>query len=316
MKVLVAEDETISRRLLEKCLRAWGYETLAATNGTEAWELLRSTDSPRLAILDWVMPEMEGVDICRRVRSQSEKPYTYLILLTSRSEKQNLLEGMKAGADDYLGKPFDADELLARLQVGERILKMQDELIAARDLQHHQATHDTLTGVATRRAAMDFLTRELARAARENKPVGVVIADLDHFKQINDTYGHMAGDMVLQEAAKRMSESTRAYDCVGRFGGEEFLIIFPTSNEELALRQAERIRKAIEATPVETREGRIRITASLGVATSGGTGSGEMAELLRAADRALYCAKSKGRNRVERASEAAEQQPEASPRTL
>lgn len=316
VKILVAEDETISRRLLEKCLRAWGYEVLAVTNGTEAWESLRSIDSPRLAILDWVMPEMEGVDVCRRVRSQSDKPYTYLILLTARSEKQNLLEGMKAGADDYLGKPFDADELLARLQVGERILKMQDELIAARDLQHYQATHDTLTGVATRRAAMDFLTRELARAARENKPVGVVVADLDHFKHINDTYGHMAGDIVLQEAAKRMAESTRVYDCVGRFGGEEFLIIFPASNEELAMRQAERIRKAIEATPVETREGGIRVTASFGVAASNGAGRDEMAELLRAADQALYRAKRKGRNRVEKASETAAQQTEASPRVV
>jgi two-component system, cell cycle response regulator len=313
VKIVVAEDETITRRLLEKNLSVWGYEVVAVTNGAEAWELLRTTDSPRLAILDWVMPEMEGVDVCRRVRGISGRAYIYLILLTGRNEKQNLLEGLKAGADDYLAKPFDAEELRARLQVGERILKMQDELIAARDAQHYQATHDVLTGLATRRAAIDFLTRELARGEREKKPVGVVAADLDHFKKINDTYGHMAGDLVLQEAARRMLECTRSYDCVGRFGGEEFLIIFPSSSEELALRQAERIRKSIEAARVETPEGQISVTASFGVATSNGTGPGEMAELLRAADRALYRAKDKGRNRVERACEVAEQRPKESP---
>ncbi|MFZ0213701.1 MAG: diguanylate cyclase [Candidatus Acidiferrales bacterium] len=304
MKVIVAEDEPISRRLLEESLRKWGYQVISVTNGADAWALFGKNESPRLAILDWLMPEMEGVEVCRRVRERSGRPYTYLILLTARNEKQNLLEGLKAGADDYLSKPFDSEELRARLRVGERILQVQDELIATRDALHFQATHDTLTGLATRGATVDFLARELARGSREEKPVGVVAADLDHFKQINDTYGHIAGDLVLQEAGRRMSKCTRSYDCVGRFGGEEFLIIFPSSSEDLAFRQAERIRKSVETAPVQTPDGEIPMTASFGVAASTGRGANEMAQLLRAADGALYRAKSKGRNRVERASDA------------
>lgn len=311
MKILIAEDDAVSRRLLESFLRKWGYAVVAVVKGDDAWALLEAEEPPRLAILDWMMPGVEGVEICRRVRQRSERPYTYMILLTARGHKQSLLAGLKAGADDYLSKPFDAEELRARLQVGERILKVQDELIAARDALHFQATHDLLTGVASRGAAFEFLARELARAHREKKSVGIVLADIDHFKAINDKFGHMAGDLVLQEIARRMTKCTRPYDCVGRYGGEEFLMIFPASTDEGILRLAERMRKAIEATRVRTPEGEIAITASFGVLVAHGSGHNDVNELLRLADAALYRAKHAGRNRVERADSAGEQQMDA-----
>lgn len=311
MKILIAEDDPVSRRLLEAFLRKWGYAVVAVAKGDDAWALLEAEEPPRLAILDWMMPGIEGVEICRRVRERIGRPYTYMILLTARGHKQSLLTGLKAGADDYLSKPFDAEELRARLQVGERILKVQDELIAARDALHFQATHDVLTGVTSRGAAFEFLARELARAHRENKLVGIVLADVDHFKAINDKYGHMAGDVVLQEIARRMTKCTRPYDCVGRYGGEEFLMIFPTSTDEGILRLAERMRKAIEATPVLTPEGEIAITASFGVLVAHSSGQSDVNELLRLADAALYRAKHAGRNRVERAEFAGELQPNA-----
>lgn len=310
MKILIAEDDPVSRRLLEAFVRKWGYAVVAVAKGDDAWALLEAADPPRLAILDWMMPGIEGVEICQRVRARTGRPYTFVILLTARGQKQSLLDGLKAGADDYLSKPFDADELRARLQVGERILKVQDELIAARDALHFQATHDALTGVASRRATLEVLVRELARGYRENKPVGVVLADLDHFKEINDKYGHVAGDIVLQEVAQRMNKCTRPYDCVGRYGGEEFLIIFPSSSEEGILRLAERMRKSMEAAPVQTPESEIAITASFGVMAIHSTGQNDVNELLRVVDAALYHAKKAGRNRVESASSASESQPE------
>jgi len=301
MKILIAEDDPVSRRILEEFLRKWGHQVVAVTNGADAWALLEAEDSPRMAILDWMMPEIEGVEICRRVRALSDRAYTFLVLLTAHGQKHSLLSGLKAGADDYLSKPFNAEELGARLQVGERILRVQDELIAARDALHFQATHDLLTGISSRGAAMDFLTRELARGFREQRTVGVVLSDIDHFKRVNDTYGHVTGDMVLQEAAQRMLKCTRSYDCVGRYGGEEFLIVFPSSSEDCAARQAERIRRSVESVPVRLSDSQISMTASFGVAASDPSKLQDPVELLRSADSALYRAKELGRNRVERA---------------
>lgn len=301
MKILIADDDPISRRVLEECLKKWGYQVAPVVNGSEAWELLERDDAPRMAILDWMMPGLEGVEICRRVRARSDRAYTYLILLTAQGQRQGVLDGLQAGADDYVCKPFDAEEMRMRLQVGERILRVQDELITARDALHFQATHDLLTGVASRGATMEFLTRELARSFRERSTIGVVLADLDNFKRINDEYGHLAGDVVLQELAHRMLKCTRSYDCVGRYGGEEFLIVFPSSTEEGTVRQAERIRKSIESAAVRAIEGEIPVTASFGVVTSDAARLQDASELIRAADTALYRAKELGRNRVERA---------------
>ncbi|MGB6484403.1 MAG: diguanylate cyclase [Candidatus Acidiferrales bacterium] len=301
MKILIAEDDPVSRRVLEEFLKKWGYEVVAVANGADAWARLAAEGAPRMAILDWMMPELEGIEICRLVRARSGRAYTFLILVTAHGQRYSLLAGLKAGADDYLSKPFDAEELRARLQVGERILRMQDELIAAHDALHFQATHDLLTGVSSRGAAMDFLTRELARGFRENRTMGIVLADLDYFKHINDQYGHLVGDAVLQELARRMLKCVRAYDCVGRYGGEEFLIIFPSSNEEGTMRQTERIRKLVEYAPIQVLEAQIPVTASFGIVTTDPSRLQGAMELLCNADAALYRAKELGRNRVERA---------------
>lgn len=302
MKILIAEDDPVSSRVLEVFLRKWGYEVVAVTDGSDALAILEADDAPRMAILDWMMPGMEGVEVCRRVRQRTGRPYIYVLLLTARGQKQNLLEGLNAGADDYLSKPFDAEELKARLRSGERIIAMQDELIAARDALHEQATHDSLTGLMNRGASIPLLTRELARGAREHRPVAIVIADVDHFKRINDSYGHLAGDAVLQDAAGRMMNCVRSYDTVARYGGEEFLIVVPSASEDIAFRLAERIRRAIEATPIRTTAGNIPVTASFGVASCEADSALDVTTLLRLADAALYRAKSLGRNCVERAS--------------
>jgi diguanylate cyclase (GGDEF)-like protein len=306
MKILIAEDDAVSRRVVEQFLKKWGYDVVSVCDGQAAWELLDSDEAPRIAILDWVMPGVEGVDICRRVRARLGRSYVYLILLTASVEKERLLGGLNAGADDFLTKPFNGEELHARLRVGERILKMQDELIAARDALHFRVSHDTLTGAASRGATMDFLHRELSRGLREGRPTGVVLADLDSFKAINDRHGHQAGDAVLEEVARRMMASVRTYDCVGRYGGEEFLIVLPTADENGTFRQSERIRQMLEATPVRFSNVRIPVTSSFGVAASDGLQRPEISDLIRAVDAALYRAKGLGGNRSLRASQVRE----------
>jgi two-component system, cell cycle response regulator len=299
VKILVAEDDSVSRRLLEVFLAKSEYEVLVAANGVEAWKVLSGADAPRLALIDWMMPELDGVDVCRSVRKRVGHPYVYIVLLTGKNQKQDLLEALEAGADDYLTKPFDPPELKARLHTGQRILKLQDELIAACEALRYQATHDTLTGLANRGHILDTLVRELARGIREHRPVGALLADLDSFKHINDSYGHQAGDAVLQEVSRRMVAGVRTYDSIGRYGGEEFLVVLPGSDVENTAKLAERIRQCVEASPIETGTARICVTLSLGVAAS--DEDNRLAEnlLIHAADGALYRAKQLGRNRTE-----------------
>ncbi len=292
MNILVADDDAVSRRLLEATLKKWGYDVVVADDGDKAWEVLQREDAPQLAILDWVMPGLDGPQICREVRSLGEQRYVYLLLLTAKSEKEDLVKGMDAGADDFLTKPFDAQELRARLRAGIRILELQETLRV-------QATHDSLTGLWNRAATFDFLRRELNRGERQGTPVTVVMTDIDHFKQINDTYGHLTGDVVLREVAHQLSSAVRGYDVIGRFGGEEFLIVLPGCAGADAMDQAERLRACINREPVDTPEGPIPVTLSLGVAVREGAVAVDPDSLLRAADGALYRAKSGGRNRVE-----------------
>ena len=227
MKVLIADDDAVSRRLLHSTLARWSYEVVACANGTEAWEVLQKEDAPQLVILDWMMPGMDGVQLCRELRKRASQPYTYILLLTAKTQKEDIIAGMEAGADDYITKPFDAQELRVRVRAGQRILDLQTELIRAQSALLVQATHDPLTGLFNRGAILKILEREIDRAHRQGSSVGVMLIDLDHFKNINDTLGHQAGDKVLQEAARLMLESTRSYDSIGRYGGEEFLVVAP-----------------------------------------------------------------------------------------
>jgi diguanylate cyclase (GGDEF)-like protein len=302
-RILIAEDDPVSRRLLEVFLLKWGFEVVVATNGTDALQLLERMDAPRLAVLDWMMPGLEGVQVCQKLRAATDRPYVYVLLLTARAQKEDLLHGLECGADDYLTKPFDAQELRARLHVGQRVLDLQDRLISISEELLFRATHDTLTGVANRGVILDMVSRERMRQSRDGKSFGIVMADIDHFKYVNDTYGHPIGDVVLQETSKRMAASVRPYDFVGRYGGEEFLIVVPTSDVAGLMGLAERIRKAVESKPVHTEAGEIAITASFGVAASTESDPHDAQDLLRLADDALYRAKQHGRNRCELASD-------------
>ncbi len=298
-QVLIAEDDPVSCHLLKSLLVKWDYDVSVETNGLAALRILEGDETLRLAILDWMMPGMEGVQICQRLREHKNRPYVYVLLLTARSEKRDLLRGLELGADDYLTKPFDAEELRARLLVGERILNLQDELIGAREELRFRATHDALTGISNRAAVMDALRNELSRQVREQRSFGVILVDIDHFKNVNDTYGHLCGDEVLQAVTRRMKECIRPYDTVGRYGGEEFLIIASNTDAVGTLALAERIRGVVESKPVVTQAGEVRVTASLGVAVSTDARSTDPQILLRLADKALYRAKELGRNRSE-----------------
>jgi diguanylate cyclase (GGDEF)-like protein len=229
----------------------------------------------------------------------AREPYQYIILLTGRTEAQDLVEGMEAGADDYLTKPFNAQELRVRLRAGMRILRLQSELLATREALRQQATHDALTGLLNRGAIIEMLDREAARMERARQPLAVLLADFDEFKRFNDTYGHMAGDVILREGAQRMKGVIRGYDALGRYGGEEFLMVMPASDAQMARSQAERLREAIAAQPFETCGRLLRVTCSVGVACATNPEPATVSALVQDADVALYSAKRHGRNRVE-----------------
>ena len=298
VQVLAAEDNPVFQSMLANMLTKWGYQPVLARDGNEAWEALQQPDGPQLAILDWMMPGLKGVDICRNVRAAGREPYVYILLLTARTDSQDLVEGMEAGADDYLTKPFQTHELRVRLRAGRRILELQQELLAAREALRQQATRDGLTGLLNRCAILAVLDKELARASRDGHPLSVLMLDLDHFKDINDTYGHAAGDAVLREGAHRMQAALRSYDSVGRYGGEEFLIVLPGCDGSGALAQAERVRAVFADSPFVNQHGRLTVTCSIGVTGREHVREVDAELLLREADLALYGAKGDGRNRV------------------
>ena len=310
LRVIVAEDDASSRHLVQYFLKQWGFDSSVASDGNQAWDLLQSKDVPTIAIFDWVMPGLEGVDLCRKVRRLARQHYTYVLLLTSKTEKQDVIEGLGAGADDYVSKPFNPKELQARLLVAQRIIGFQEQLIATREELRIQATHDFLTQLLNRAGIMEALTQEMNRSDRREGVFSVILADIDHFKKINDTYGHATGDQVLREVATRMKASLRSYDVAGRYGGEEFLVIVPDCDESAALHVAEKIRKAVCSTPIENLGGNRTASISLGVSTRSSGASADA--LLSVADAALYQAKSLGRNCVQVASQLQIFQPVAS----
>lgn len=299
MEVLIADDDPVSLHLLKAKLLKWKYNVTICTDGLEAWRIMQEDGPPRLVILDWMMPGLDGIEICQKIRKYRNTPYIYIILLTSRGETADLVSGMEAGADDYLTKPFNVEELEVRLRAGRRILKLQEELIAAHEMMRIQATHDRLTGVLNRGAILEHMEQELDRAQREDTPLSLILVDLDNFKTINDTHGHLVGDEVLVEATQRMRSCIRPYDHLGRYGGEEFLIILPNSDEQNSIGEAERIREAVGAKIYQLTHLKVPVTCSQGVTTWTRGSSANIESLLRTADDGMYLAKHGGRNRVE-----------------
>jgi diguanylate cyclase (GGDEF)-like protein len=292
MKILLVEDSYIDRHKVGGYLTDWGLDHVAVGSGTEAVKLLESAEPPTMALLDWLLPGLDGIDICRRIRKLGNGSYIYTVMLTSKNRKQDLLMAMEAGADDYLSKPVDPSELRARIMAGKRILELQQSLRFA-------ATHDFLTGLLNRSEILAALQREFSRSGREGKSATVILADIDHFKRVNDSLGHAAGDEVLKEVARRMKSDLRPYDVVGRYGGEEFLIILPGCDLPNGVRRAEQIRNQIANEPVHTPAGPVSATVSMGVTVTTFGPDLTSAEILQQADVSLYKAKNNGRNRTE-----------------
>ena len=296
MRILIADDDVISRRLLEATLVRLGHEVVSVENGTKAIVALLDPEGPRLAILDWMMPGTDGLTVCRTVR-QRPSPYVYIILLTSRDARSDMVAGLDAEADDFLTKPCDAVELSARIRSGERVIALQENLLEAQAALKYQATHDHLTGLWNRGRILEYLQREVSRSRRKTLPVAVLMADIDHFKRINDSHGHATGDTVLREVSQRMRMVLRDYDGIGRYGGEEFLVVLPGAPEEGARIVAERIRAAVSSRPVADASLELAVSLSLGIACSVTVGL-EPDVLIQVADQALYRAKELGRNQV------------------
>ena len=311
MQILIAEDDRVSALKLRRSLEKMGHQVEVAEDGLQAWSMVNSVETS-LLISDWMMPGLDGLELCRRIRGRTDSLYTYVILLTSRDSREDRLEGLQAGADDFLAKPLDMGELVARLNVARRILTMQGELRAHADqlaqmqrvleAQNHAlaelATTDALTGLKNRRHFFEAIVAGLALAGRDGLPVSVAMLDVDHFKSFNDTYGHPAGDEVLRRVASSLRSAVRAHDLVARYGGEEFIVLMPSTDAGGAMQVAERLRAAVAAGPWADRP----ITASIGVATAT-VPTTDAAALVDAADRALYRSKQAGRDRATHAEE-------------
>ena len=293
MKVLIAEDDPISRRLLESFLHKWGYDVLVTSDGGAAWEAMQKPDAPSLVISDCMMPNMNGLELCGNIRAMKKSRYTYFIILTTKAKKQHVIEGLQAGADDFLIKPFDRNELRYRLKIGERIIRLEHRILEL-------ANTDALTNVRNRRAFMEKMEMELHRSRRTRIPLCLILTDIDHFKKINDNYGHQVGDVVLQKFSAKLSESVRPYDFVGRYGGEEFVICLPGADCVQGRSIAERMCKRVENMKILSPDcsHSIHITASFGVGSYRLESEDSLDSITGRADEAMYRAKREGRNRV------------------
>jgi two-component system cell cycle response regulator len=292
VKVLIAEDSLVTSMNLNKNISSWGYQVVTARNGWEAWNLINK-DEIRLAILDWMMPGIDGLQLCKKIRQEQvgkKSKYIYIILLTGKDQQEDIIAGLSAGADDYMVKPANLLELKVRLLNGSRIIELEDKRIQL-------ASYDSLTHLWNRSKIFEFLEEELDRTERENQETGIIMIDIDNFKHVNDTHGHYIGDLVLKEVAVRLKNSIRRYDKIGRYGGDEMLIVLPHCNLTKIARIAERLRLTICEKDFKTDVGNFSITISLGGASTQSFSNITLENMLQASDRALYLAKKHGRNR-------------------
>lgn len=297
MQIIIADDDSVLRWLLRASLTRVGHEVIEVADGKAAWEIIQR-ERIQLVITDWVMPSLDGVELIRRIRAANIPTYTYIILLTAKSEKEEIIEGLEAGADDYLTKPFDPGEMLARVAIGERILNLETRLREYKDQLEILATHDSLTGLLNRRATYQHAERELLLAEQEATSLSLILLDVDHFKAINDQYGHLSGDQALRLVAETIRQATRPQDFVGRWGGEEFVLVLPKTSLAEAEKIAEKIRQKMATTALVLPEGDVRLFVSLGLTSSSPKNPCPLDTLVQQADQALYCAKRQGRNCV------------------
>ncbi|MGC8761970.1 MAG: GGDEF domain-containing protein [Bryobacteraceae bacterium] len=294
MKILVADDEVVWTRLLERLLSEAGFEPVTVTDGLAAWQILSSSAAPPMAILDWLMPTIHGIDLTRRLRAGSREMPCYIIMLTARNDPADIVAGLEAGADDYLVKPFHRAELLARVHAGRRIVEIQRQLLESLRQLAWQADHDPLTGLLNRRAILERIVAELERSRREGRLLAVGVLDCDHLKQVNDTWGHQAGDEMLLTVVARLQDHIRSYDVIGRFGGDEFILLAPVASGNDAAALFERLRAAVHSQPLRIGESTVALSVSIGYALS--LPDDTVSSLLARADAALYQAKAAGRN--------------------
>jgi two-component system, cell cycle response regulator len=293
MKILVADDSMFYRNMLQGFLESWGYEVVLAVDGYDAERILDGDEAPRLAILDCLMPGLSGLELCERIRARKQG-YVYAILLSADNQESDVVRGFEFGADDYLCKPFNQFELRTRLKVGELIIRSHEEVADAHDALKFEASHDFLLRTWNRRTIIELLGKELSRAKRSQTSLSVLLADLDCFKRVNDSYGNLVGDEVLRSAAEGMAAAVRNEDHVGRYEGEEFLVVLPNCASEAAREVAERVRQSIGNASFQNG---VEITVSVGV--SQWRSGQEIHNLLHRAEVALYRAKQNGRNCVE-----------------
>jgi two-component system cell cycle response regulator len=306
VKVLIAEDDAVSRLTLRRAIEQLGHEVLVATDGTDAWELYRQ-HTVDVIVSDWLMPGMDGLDLCRRVRESQRETYTYFMLLTSLEGKQHFMQGMQAGADDYLTKPLDREELQVRLQVASRVTSLHHQLAEkTRELESanhalaESARRDPLTGLGNRLQLREDLYRLQRWLDRYGRGFGVALCDVDRFKLYNDRYGHVAGDEVLQAISRAVAETVRSGDMAYRYGGEEILVIMPEQSAETSIIAMERVREAVArlAIPHAPNKPYGVVTISVGLVAIGQGEQLAWEVVLNRADAALYRAKAEGRNRL------------------
>jgi len=298
MKILIAEDDNVTRHILEKSVTEMDFEVVSCKNGHDAWKILQSENPPHLLILDWMMPGMDGLEICRKVREQAKEPYTFILLLTSKGEQDDFVKGMEAGADDYVVKPFNHNDLRVRLKAGRRIVELNEELLYVRDNLEKQATHDKLTGLYNRHFMVEILEKEFSRALRHQSDLSCLLLDLDNFKDVNDTFGHTFGDLVLREFSAGLEQNIRKSDISIRYGGEEFMVLLPNTGIAGAQNIAEKIRATCEKKRYDDGHNSTTVTVSIGIASIKQHQLIDDKEIVACADKALYRSKAEGRNRI------------------